>query len=543
MALCRMNCGIDNQSWWHSLWLALSSFDKHQFETTMLHRVLTLILSLATLACIQAQEEYIPLVVEGTHWKICHDIQPDYPWPCGRMFEYYLSGDTLIEGQAYKNLYIRLFVRNDELPGGGWSSHEWPLQVSYQYLAGFIREDIQERKVYWLDSSENLDTCNEEGEEILLYDFSLEVGDSTYTCGYEDEPLVVQEIRTEELYGRERRVFYFEDAMFQIEGIGFTTGLLVPPIEILNFHLDYIVDYCVGNDMDCGVITEDMMISPYREWHVLGSSFDFSNGNSSITTSEHRFRDTIQHDGHLYLRLQTRLQDENGPLDWQFSGFSYRQDGPRVYRYPQYAWQAGEELLVYDYSMSVGDTFFLPNLLVQPMILNEIDTITLLNGEARRRFIFTPEEWQGFRDWYWIEGIGANDHPFFPENSFEEDVDGPEVKTQCFYLEPDLENPVWRQFQSSNCLTYIVDADEAQELLELEVYPNPTQELLHLKPVPRGAYAQLFAATGQQLLQSAVSGGESILALDLRQLPSGIYNWVLFDADHQRLSSGRIVKQ
>lgn len=414
-----------------------------------------------------------------------------------------------------------------------------------EILAGFIREDVSTRKVYWREGGNTI-ACTSIADEILLYDFTKEVGDTIIVnCLADDYPLVIQQVAIEEHYGMERTVYYFEDELRQIEGIGFETGLLFPPIIQPNYGPDRIIDYCVGNDMDCGVITPDMMINPYREWHLLNSSFDFSNGNAWTATTEHRFRDTLYHDDHLYLRMQTRQQDENGPLEWEFTEYAYRQDGPRVYRYPQYAWQPDDELLVYDYSLAVGDTFSIPGMLnfLQPMIVQDIDMVVLENLEVRRRFVFTPEEWQGLQDWYWIEGIGANDHPFFPDESFVDAVDGPEVKTQCFYVEPDLDDPIWRQFVSDDCLTYIVATEDVPAQLGVEVYPNPTENLLYMESVPIGAYAKLYDMTGRLVLQTPAAESDALIELDLSALHVGIYSWELLNTDHQRLAAGRVIKQ
>ncbi|MEO0874221.1 MAG: T9SS type A sorting domain-containing protein [Bacteroidota bacterium] len=513
-------------------------------KTTMLHRVLFLHVSLLLFFAVNAQSEYLPLVLEGAHWKVCRNSSTDL-WDCGRIFEYHISGDTLVEGLAYKNVYIRDFRQNGE-PGGGWDSYDWPLEVTSQLLAGFIREDVSGRKVYWRDS-ENFSACESENEEVLLFDFTLEVGDAVPTCIPGSDPIIVQDIATEELYGEERTVYYLPDGYRQIEGIGFSTGLLAPPSLLLNSLPDEIIDYCVGNDMDCGVVHNGNMINPYREWHLINESYGFSTGYYSLVTAEYRLRDTVQYDGHIYYKLQV-IQRENAD-EWADvqGGFGFRQDGSRIYRFPSGFWNPEEgEKLIYDFDLMVGDTFDLEGLsnYLQPMQLRDTDTVVIDNGEERRRFIFAPEEWQGGREWYWIEGIGANDHPFFPEESFIEDLDGGREQIQCFYRSTDLSNPIWRNpdHENNGCYVYIVDTDELSAPPPRRIYPNPTNARLYVEGVLFGEVLKVYSPTGQ-IMQAATGDQVGKLEVDITKLPSGLYFWTLFNTDGQPLQSGKVMKE
>ena len=511
----------------------------------MLNRVLLGLLISVPFVFAQAQG-YLPLVVEGAHWKICQSSSAD-SWPCGRIFEYYIgAGDTIVEGLAYKNLYIRDFAQNGE-PGGGWNSFGWPLELQSEIHAGFIREDVSGRKVYWRDN-EDYPACESGDEEILLYDFALEVGDSTYTCLLGDSPLVVQQVGTEEHYGVERTVYYYEDGTRQIEGIGFETGLLVPPTIIFNSQADFIIDYCVGNDMDCGVVHKGNMINPYHEWHLINESYGFGDGSYSLITVEYRLHDTIQHDGHIYFKLQLDQGAEEGAGDWvdvQYN-YSFRQDGGRIYRYPGDWWPPEQgEKLIYNFDLEVGEEFPLEGLLnyLQPMIVRGIDTVMIDNGELRRRIDFAPEEWQGGREWYWLEGIGANDHPFFPEGSFVEDVDGPRQQIQCFYRSTDLATPIWHnpEYLSNGCYTYIVNTEEAANSAPVIVYPNPSTSYLVVSQVQADETFTLYTSLGQALPLISEQNGLK-LQLDISRLPAGIYYWELSKTDSRLLQTGKVVK-
>ena len=492
---------------------------------------------------ITAQSDYLPLVQENAHWRNCVTTS-ELIWDCHVMYDYHLRGDTLVDGQVYKKLYREDFLSNGE-PGGSWSSYDWPLQRVSSSLLGLLREDILARKVYWRTTS-NYTDCGATGEEVLLYDFDLEVGDTLQSCLATDfGTYTVSSIYTETLYGAERKVYEIDSGIRLIEGIGHENSLLSPPEISISMTWTNLFDYCTGPDMDCGVVNEDDMINPYREWHLLNSPW-FVPGDEVGVTTEHRLRDTIQHGGHTYFRLQSRGQDEDGPLEWVFTEYAYRQEGDLVYRYPRFYWQPEEdELLLYDFSIdTIGATFSVEGMLqfLSPMVVWQIDTVVLDNGAERRRIHFRPEEFDEWEDWFWIEGIGANDHPFFPDRSFEENLDGPRIKTQCFFVEPDLDDPVWRKTPNSNCIIYIVDTAEPSAEMTYQVFPNPTTAQVEISNINNGEVAELYSTAGL-LIGRVKASDENRVQFSLATLPAGLYIWKVLSAEGQLVQSGKLVKQ
>lgn len=117
-----------------------------------------------------------------------------------------MRSDTVICGKKYNPL----FVKNRSLGDG----------VIYNYISGYIRQD--NKKVYQLSTD-----CQSEG---LLYDFSLQVGDTVKHSYYEEG--MVSKIDTEEINGIKRKVMTIDYPVayspfpvppiqrFWIEGIG-----------------------------------------------------------------------------------------------------------------------------------------------------------------------------------------------------------------------------------------------------------------------------------------------------------------------------------
>ena len=170
------------------------------------NRLITLValLMMAGGVTMQAQE-YEPIIREGNEWYtlnaiVCKDTEGHY-----NTFVNWLSGDTLINEVRYTKVM-------ETLNGEGT-----PYQVA------LLREE--DGKVW--------ETYNG-NSEILLYDFTANVGDSL-VCGYGDY-FVLDSISIEKIGGVDRKKFWFgleydftgEPYAMEtwIEGIGSDLGLL-----------------------------------------------------------------------------------------------------------------------------------------------------------------------------------------------------------------------------------------------------------------------------------------------------------------------------
>lgn len=111
------------------------------------------------------------------------------------------------------------------------------INEAFPKIAGFIREDMGEKKVYFRENSYDFNVLRDR----LLYDFSLEVGDTTEIFGlHHCESLsntfkVVSTDKITLLDDKERKVWHLEsigenvnEPDIWIEGIGSLNGLLFP---------------------------------------------------------------------------------------------------------------------------------------------------------------------------------------------------------------------------------------------------------------------------------------------------------------------------
>ena len=200
---------------------------------------------LLTFLCLRAiPQSYDSLVVENAQWQI-QSYTNDPPAGADYKDGWLLRGDTMINEIQYKKLFRRHFesVNSNDL--------------AWQGLYGYLREDVVNKKVYALES-DGFFGCNETNSEYLLFDFSYQVGDTSQMCMHNEwyqNPVVLEEIYYEFLFGEERRLYRFDFAWFDlIEGVGHKNGLLEP---IMGFESYYLIlyDYCRGTDEECGVQT------------------------------------------------------------------------------------------------------------------------------------------------------------------------------------------------------------------------------------------------------------------------------------------------
>lgn len=155
-----------------------------------------------------------------------------------QLYQFYLSGDSTVNGQDYKRLFANTL--------SSWSSYRsWSdEQYIFTYtdtivqhgLVGLLRIDSLDRTVFLrtadLPASHHYHQIINTfplTEEVPLHHFDLAVGDSV---SYKYEFKVVQEVAVaQEVEGREVRIFWFNNYLgdpkydYWIEGIGSVYGL------------------------------------------------------------------------------------------------------------------------------------------------------------------------------------------------------------------------------------------------------------------------------------------------------------------------------
>lgn len=175
---------------------------------------LLFLISLFTLSTSKVNAQTYYFMNDSATWKVdffgytIECLGHCYEW------EYYITGDTMINSNAFKKLHKNYHsIWNQQYSEGD---------------VGAIREDTANKKVYYRSFSLN-DTA-----EYLLYDFDLNVGDtlpSTYL--YQEGPFpVVDSIDYVQIANENHKRFWFTngaiDPTYLVEGVGSGYGLLEP---------------------------------------------------------------------------------------------------------------------------------------------------------------------------------------------------------------------------------------------------------------------------------------------------------------------------
>jgi len=225
-----------------------------------------LLLLIATLSVFSAKSQtfvYHPFPEINATWNV--NMSQGMCFMGGFLSEDYsiiISGDTIIENMVYQKL-TSPFVQSNYT--GGCT------QVNYPGYKGAFRQDVTNRKVYYVPPSHLT--------EQLLYDFTMEVGDTVK--GYLESfnyPLdIVTEIDSV-LVGDNYRKRWFINPCYQIyliEGIGSTFGLLQPSPGCFT-DMDYFSLTCFNQN------GQSLYPDPFAECQLITSTNDIDANSDAL---------------------------------------------------------------------------------------------------------------------------------------------------------------------------------------------------------------------------------------------------------------------
>lgn len=221
-------------------------------------------------------------------------------------------------------------------------------------------------------------------------------------------------------------------------------------------------------------------------------------------------------------------------INWNLCG-TMRENEDKVFYY-----NFETESLLYDFSLNIGDHFsseiYANNELWQvDLDLMDIDTVLLMNGESRRRFMFSgsgPQE-------YWIEGIGSLYGPIFTGiNTVFMDI---WWDLSCSYLEDDQ---IYQASETQECYINTVGIEYVNDKMNYVIAPNPFTDftLLSFEYQPSYAYhVNLVNSLGQIVWSKQdITSGE--INISRNHLESGLYFIKLYQ-DEKRVLSTKLIIQ
>ena len=217
-------------------------------------------------------QDYVPMAVDSATWVLAStDENPIF----NNIKVLRIEGDTVVNSNTYFKIY-KYTVDNSKLISQS------------RLLIGLIRDNIDERKVYggiFAEQEQELSIfLNEEGRcdwdnansfnEHLLYDFSLQEGDSIDICML-TKPTTIINKESINRFGYNRTSFELEDDEYIImsEGIGTCLGIFKgQTCFYTGGGFTYgLANYCIGSFENCGLLTSikdqnrlpnDVTISP-----------------------------------------------------------------------------------------------------------------------------------------------------------------------------------------------------------------------------------------------------------------------------------------
>ena len=195
----------------------------------------------------------------------------------------------------------------------------------------------------------------------------------------------------------------------------------------------------------------------------------------------------------------------------------------------------GEERLIYDFSLEIGDTFNIVDNC--NFIITDIYPITMTDGSERKRFNFDYIDIIGTTQTsFWIEGIGSPWGLINYEGAY--CYTDHLTSLQCFYYDNDL---VYQSPFHNICFT-ILPTQDVINSDEIKVFPNPTNALFQIESLNENwsmEEIQIYSTIGT--LVKTISLNTSKTEIDITALSNGMY-YLLIRLDNDLLVSRRIVK-
>ena len=190
------------------------------------------------------------------------------------------------------------------------------------------------------------------------------------------------------------------------------------------------------------------------------------------------------------------------------------------YYHPEFHsdFKADSAIMLYDFSLTKEDTFFIPNRRDSMIIVTATDSVNI-NGEYRKRLEFS--------DWsFWIEGLGSTSGLMFPALHNEIEL---HYELHCyqdkeiFWTHPSL---------SGSCFTVGVK-EKDQEMSSFRIFPNPALDIIFITIEKQSVYSvEIFNLSGQMVFSKAVD--KKHLSIDVSGWQPGLY--------FVRISSGTSVR-
>ena len=188
--------------------------------------------------------------------------------------------------------------------------------------------------------------------------------------------------------------------------------------------------------------------------------------------------------------------------------------GMRENSQKQVFYRAGEtNKMIYDFSLSVGDTLFVSDYPDFIFTVENIDTINYYGIQRREFTILT----NGLMAAIWIEGIGNYEGIYYPFHTNTAEDWG---NTRCYIYNGDL---LYSNYShgGNDCITPLMGIENISEDISINIYPNPTSKEVNISSESFINSIEVFNSLGQKVYQNNLKAKEK--TLDINSFSKGIY--------------------
>lgn len=214
---------------------------------------------------------------------------------------------------------------------------------------------------------------------------------------------------------------------------------------------------------------------------------------------------------------------------WENSGIFLREANHQLFQYNN-----GNENIIYDFNLEIGDTLHLGNqFTVYDLLVEDIDTVSLFNGDLKRRWILqpvNPADPNIDNTITWVEGIG--NLAGFLSNYKPWNIDSEESSVLCVYLNNNL---VYDNPYIDSCWVMTTSLSETKNNI-ITIVPNPATNKIRIVGSENGIIsARIYDSLGNLVVTSTED------QIPISGISSGYY-FIVVELNNNLLKAGSFIK-
>lgn len=214
-----------------------------------------------------------------------------------------------------------------------------------------------------------------------------------------------------------------------------------------------------------------------------------------------------------YKKILVTYEDPNLTVNWDLSKIMREDSTQKIYQLNA----SNEEIVIYDFGLTVGDTIVSNVSPEQNSIVAAVDSIELNDGTKRKRLtitsLFCP-------DWnveeFWIEGIGGKNYAFYYVDVFCQTDTG--LSLRCF---SNNGNFLFGSADGSNC--FIPTSINELEQTDFKIFPNPTQDVLNFEYEETLKIERINIFDFQGQLEESLQVENYISRINISEISDGVH--------------------